>query len=816
MDKWSFVYEGFEPEQESLREALCTLGNGYFATRGAAPEAEADGVHYPGTYLAGGYNRLSTEIEGRTIENEDLVNLPNWLPLTFRIEGGDWFDFRKVETVSYRQELDLKQGRLIRTVRFRDSEDRLTTLTSRRFLHIRSQHLAGIETTLIPENWSGRLDVRSALDGRVVNAGVKRYRRLNSKHLDALEAGAAGEDGVWLKVRTNQSRIEIAVAARTRLFLDGEVVAADRSTVRDPGYVAQEFACDVTAGSTVTIEKIVSLFTSRDRGISESGLEARTAIERADGFDQLLESHILAWQHLWEHFDIDLTNSGQTTLILRLHIFHLLQTVSVHTIDLDVGVPARGWHGEAYRGHIFWDELFIFPLLNFRLPELTRALLCYRHRRLPEARWAAKEAGYRGAMYPWQGGSNGREESQKLHLNPQSGHWMPDNSYLQRHINAAIAYMIWEYYRVTADTEFLYYYGAEMLLEIARFWASIATYNTELDRYEILHVMGPDEYHDSYPDADEPGVNNNAYTNIMAAWVLCRALEVLDILPGQRRRELCETLHLEREEIERWEDVSRKMRVVFHDDRILYMGSGNPLSHVDTAEIMDRWNSKDVFNAHAEQVRLKDLLSMWDDPDDIAMRTCPRHSSPLPLLVVAPVTYQDYDPMFWACSSWPDSGCGYKRKFSYGPRRSGARVCDKCGTSMRLERKPSGERWICGQCRSWRKVQEGEGVPPPTSEPHPPAIPAEAGTRRPSTRPVPRTERAGVSVDTEAELASGNGDSLLAQLLSSGLKVIDRRRAGGALWVIGGQEVAELLAQYGFKFAHRGSRATGRRPAWYL
>jgi len=574
LDRWSFVYEGFSPDQEGLREALCTLGNGYFATRGAAPEADADDVHYPGTYLAGGYNRLTTEIEGRTIENEDLVNLPNWLPLTFRIEGGDWFDLRKADILSYRQELDLKKGLLIRTVRFRGSDDRVTTVTSRRFVHMRNRHLAGLQTTLVPENWSGRLDVRSALDGRVVNAGVKRYRQLSNKHLEPLDMGLAGEEGVWLKVRTSQSRIEIAMAARTRVFVDGEAVAVVRSTIRQPDSVAQELACDVSAGRRVTIEKIVSLATSRDRGISESGLEARKAVERAGGFDELLESHVVAWQHLWGRFDLDVTDGDDTTLILRLHIFHLLQTASVHTIDLDASVPARGWHGEAYRGHIFWDELFIFPFLNYRLPELTRALLLYRHRRLPEARWAAREAGYRGAMYPWQGGSSGREESQKVHLNPRSGRWLPDNSHLQRHINAAIAYKVWEYYQVTSDTEFLHYYGTEMLLEIARFWASIATYNAELDRYEILHVMGPDEYHDSYPDADEPGLNNNAYTNIMAVWVLCRALEVLDILPDGRRQELCETLHLEKEEIESWGDISRKMRVVFHDDGIISQFEG--------------------------------------------------------------------------------------------------------------------------------------------------------------------------------------------------------------------------------------------------
>jgi alpha,alpha-trehalase len=177
-------------------------------------------------------------------------------------------------------------------------------------------------------------------------------------------------------------------------------------------------------------------------------------------------------------------------------------------------------------------------------------------------------------MYPWQSGSDGREESQRLHLNPRSGRWIADNSHLQRHINAAIAYNICQYCQATHDTEFLHFYGAEMLLEIARFWASIATYNAEMDRYEILGVMGPDEYHDSYPDAEEPGLNNNAYTNIMAVWVLCHALQVLDVLPAERRRALWENLHIEQQEIERWEEISRKMRVVFHDDGIISQFEG--------------------------------------------------------------------------------------------------------------------------------------------------------------------------------------------------------------------------------------------------
>jgi alpha,alpha-trehalase len=213
-------------------------------------------------------------------------------------------------------------------------------------------------------------------------------------------------------------------------------------------------------------------------------------------------------------------------------------------------------------------------MLNLRLPEITRSLLMYRFRRLDRARIAAKTAGYNGAMFPWQSGSNGREESQKVHLNPKSGRWIPDNSRLQRHVNSAIAYNVWHYYQVTGDMEFLSFYGAEMILEIARFWASIATYNSELDRYEILRVMGPDEYHDSYPDDEEPGLNNNSYTNIMAVWVLNRAFDVLKMLPEERTRELFKSIDLSREEIDQWREIREKMRLVFHGEGIISQFEG--------------------------------------------------------------------------------------------------------------------------------------------------------------------------------------------------------------------------------------------------
>jgi alpha,alpha-trehalase len=580
MNEWNLTYEGFDPEQEGLRETLCALGNGYFVTRAAAPESVADDVHYPGTYLAGGYNRLKTEIAGRVVENEDLVNMPNWLSLSFRIGEDDWFDLRKVEIIAYRQRLDLRGGVLSRTVQFRDVKDRRSSLTQRRFVSMAQPHLAGLETTWLAENWSGRMEIRSALDGRVVNRGVPRYSDLNGKHLVPMETADVGSDAILLKVSTSQSELRVAQAARVRLLDSDQPVALPARIVEQLGYVAQHFDIEVSEGHPVRAEKVAALFTSRDRAISECGLAAREAIERAPSLEALLQMHRQAWQRLWDRFDMELefakTSEAKwhTCLILRLHIFHLLQTTSPHTIDLDVGVPARGWHGEAYRGHIFWDELFIFPLLNLRIPDIPRALLKYRHRRLDAARNAARASGYQGAMYPWQSGSDGREETQVVHLNPKSGRWLPDHSHLQRHVNAAIVYKIWQFYQASGDLEFLCFYGSEIILEIARFWASLATVNDKLRRYEIRGVMGPDEYHDAYPEAGKPGLDNNSYTNLMAVWCLCRALDLMTLLPGEHCSRVRQKLHINEDEIRHWEEISRRMRLVFLDQGILSQFEG--------------------------------------------------------------------------------------------------------------------------------------------------------------------------------------------------------------------------------------------------
>ncbi|HSO55353.1 MAG TPA: HAD-IA family hydrolase, partial [Actinomycetes bacterium] len=280
---WTLAYDGFDPGRQGLREALCAVGNGYFVTRGALPEAEADEVHYPGTYVAGLYNRSVTEIAGRTVENEDLVNVPNWLPLRFRVAGGPWFDVEAAEVLEHRLELDLRRGILTRVLRWQD-QGRRTSVVQHRLVSMKDQHLAGLETTFTAENWSGTMQVRSGLDGRVLNAGVKRYRDLNGQHLRVLHAGEADAETLQLQAETNQSHVRVALAARTRLLREGQAVQADRQLVTEPGFVAHELAFELKEGRPATVEKVVALYTSRDRAISESRLDGRQAAQEAAGF----------------------------------------------------------------------------------------------------------------------------------------------------------------------------------------------------------------------------------------------------------------------------------------------------------------------------------------------------------------------------------------------------------------------------------------------------------------------------------------------------------------------------------------------------
>jgi trehalose/maltose hydrolase-like predicted phosphorylase len=211
-------------------------------------------------------------------------------------------------------------------------------------------------------------------------------------------------------------------------------------------------------------------------------------------------------------------------------------------------------------------------------------------------------------MYPWQSGSDGEEETQRTHLNPLSGRWEADLSRNQRHVNVAIFYSAWHFHQATDDLDFLRDCGAELMLEIARFWSSIAHYNPDRDRYEIHGVMGPDEFHEKHVGASEGGLRNNAYTNVMVAWVCETAQKVLDLLPASRRNALRAKIGLHDEDIDEWRRMSRRMFVPFHDDGVISQFEGyEQLDELD-------W---DAYRAKYGNIRRLDriLRAEGDDPN---------------------------------------------------------------------------------------------------------------------------------------------------------------------------------------------------------
>jgi len=571
---WSIEYHSYDPAQEGTRETLCAVGNGYFCTRGAMEEIPANPYeNYPGTYLAGLYNTLESDINRKTVTNEDLVNSPNWLPLTFRIGSGDWFNPREVEILDFHRKLDLKTGLLSRTMMVLDQVGNQTLIQSKRFASMADPNLACIQYTITPINYQERISVRSELDGTVSNLGVRRYRELSSTHLTPLEEG--GRDHFsYLSVETNQSKIQIGMAAMLRVFQGEEIVNPDFQIETLPGKVSSVFEMSTQPGDPICIEKVISLYSSQLPDVNDPLDEARDKIQKCSGFQDVLNASELEWKEIWDRIDLEIEGDRQTQRMIRLHLYHSMLSISQHSAKLDVGIPARGLHGEAYRGHIFWDEMYVMPFYDLHFPQSARSALMYRYRRLPAARQAAQEEGLNGAQFPWQSGSDGGEETQSLHLNPISGKWGPDYSHLQRHVSLAIAYNLWNYYWISGDTDFLIKFGAELFLSICHYWSSLAEKNPKTKRFCISGVMGPDEFHEEYPGAQEGGLVNNAYTNLMAVWTFERGFLILKSLPLDVKVSLLKSLGIDQDELDRWEEISKTLAISISNEGILEQFEG--------------------------------------------------------------------------------------------------------------------------------------------------------------------------------------------------------------------------------------------------
>ncbi|UZJ36648.1 beta-phosphoglucomutase family hydrolase [Prosthecochloris sp. SCSIO W1103] len=575
-DGWNLRYATFKPEEEKLRETLTAIGNGYLGTRGAYEGSRASLHHYPGTYLAGVFNKIPSEVHGETIYNNDFVNCPNWLPIEFRICCGDFIDPFEQKILSYRQDLDFKNAVMNREIVIQDNLGRVTRISSRRFASMDNPHLCAQQFSFLPINYTGDIEFRTAIDGTIENKGVARYSALASDHLEHVDSGTSDE-GIFLHVQTNSSHYQIVTHAKSRVTVSGSPVTAEKNIESSPRYIAELFKVPLESGQECTIEKIVTYHTSLDNDHDDPKAAGDKTICEARSFTELLEAHSSAWEKIWDKSNISIDGDRFSQKALRFHTYHLLGTASPHNPSIDAGMPARGLNGEAYRGHIFWDEIYILPFFIHHFPDIAKALLMYRYNRLDAARAYARENGFNGAMFPWQTADDGSEETQIVHYNPQSGTWGPDLSRNQRHVSIAVFYNTWRYAHETEDILFLEEYGAEMLFEIARFWAGIARHLPDTNQYHIEGVMGPDEFHEKLPESHKEGLKDNAYTNIMTAWLLEKAVELSETLDPSVMDKLVTNINLGYDEIEEWKKICSNMHIIVTKDGILeqfdgYMG----------------------------------------------------------------------------------------------------------------------------------------------------------------------------------------------------------------------------------------------------
>lgn len=558
-DNWSISYSDYVPGKEKTRETLLTIGNGYIGVRGAMEEIDAGDTNYPGTYMAGLYNRLTSKVADREVENEDFVNCPNWLSIKVWI-GAEELDPNKSEIIKIARNLDFKTGVLHREMILRDSRGRQTRIESHRMASMADPHKTALSYKITPLDHSENIKVQSMINGAIINDGVVRYRDLNQQHLKPVEQGAH-ENRFWVKVQTTQSAIDVVVAARLHMQPDLSIRHATEA-----GKAIASFEYDGIKGETFGFEKMVSIYSSQKWDSQDPLEDAKKVLSTNDSFESLVADSANAWKRIWDKVDVKIEGDRLAQKLLRMHLYHLFASLSPHSIKYDASITARGLHGEAYRGHIFWDELFILPLYNLHFPEVTKSTLMYRYRRLEAARAYAREHGFEGAMFPWQSGSDGREETQVVHLNPLTGKWGPDYSSFQRHVSLAVAYNTWQYVHATNDLDFLANYGAEMFLDICRFWASKAIKDENTGRYSIKYVMGPDEFHEKYPGSSEGGLKDNTYTNIMVVWAMDKAFEILDKLSLEQKAKVLSKISLSIEELEKWKQISSSLNIVIKDD----------------------------------------------------------------------------------------------------------------------------------------------------------------------------------------------------------------------------------------------------------
>ncbi|HEY9153729.1 MAG TPA: glycosyl hydrolase family 65 protein [Opitutaceae bacterium] len=485
---WAISTDEFAGEKESLmrRGNVYQIANGYMGYRGTLDEFGPE--ESVGITLAGIFDRVGSAWR-------EPVNAPN---------GGFtriWIDGVELSTLSqnvksHRQTLQLSNALFSRETIF-NIGGKIVTLRSQRFLSMVTPNLGAIQLSLTSDR-DAEVLIQTGIDTRIWD--------LNGPHLPNLNSSRQGQV-VSVKGFTHEMSKEVAVAETIDASFTHTREDAEEN---DPLHVLRFSA---KAGQLYSLSKYFAVFTANDpakKPLVQAAVETVQSA-KAQGYEKCLKEHTLAWAENWNRCDVRIEGDDEAQLALRYSIFQLLMVAPV--AGSANSIPARALSGQVYKGAIFWDtEMFMFPFFLHTYPEKAIELLRYRIKTLDGARRKAlsEGSGYRGAFYAWESQESGDDACTYFNIgDPITGRELRTHFRdKQVHISGDVAITMWQYFKLTGDDSLLLDGGAEVILECARFYYSYAHFKKDKGRYEILDVIGPDEYHER--------VSNNAFTNRVA------------------------------------------------------------------------------------------------------------------------------------------------------------------------------------------------------------------------------------------------------------------------------------------------------------
>jgi kojibiose phosphorylase len=548
---WLVVEDGFDPALATRYETLFTVGNGYLGTRGALEEGHQGAL--PGTFLGGVFDHHDSAVI-------DLVKAPDWVSLAVVVNGVR-LDVTSATVLEHRRTLDMRTGTLSRDTLFADAQGRRTRLSTQRFASVADQHLCGLRVLVTPENHDATVAVHSGIDGTGYNLDrppiytdpppadphMTWEKWAKSKHLDEVERSASA-DGVQLLMRTIDTGITVGYAAATTVSPAAPAEPGQRFR-----HVEQVFRTRLAAGETLTVEKLVTVYTSRD--VPADAVRSACADElrrhTAAGFAATLDRSREAWSARWAAADVSIEGDPEATRAVRFNLYHLMIAANEHDPRANIG--AKSLSGEFYRGHTFWDtEVFLLPFFIYTRPATARALLEYRFHTMAGAKQNALDTGFRGARYAWESADTGVETCPKWSVVGAHRIWMGEQ---EVHVTSAVAYGLLAYLVATGDVTMMVEFGAEILFETSRFWMSRLE-PMAAGEFGLTSVVGPDEFHEH--------VDNNAYTNYLVRWHLQQAARTHDELAGSHPAELAELaerIGLTVDEVREWRATAERVHL---------------------------------------------------------------------------------------------------------------------------------------------------------------------------------------------------------------------------------------------------------------